>query len=37
MEEQEQDGGIGTRWRNRNMLEEQEQDGGEERRWRQEN
>ena len=28
MEEQEQDGGQGTLWRNRNMMEEQEHDGG---------
>ena len=28
MEEQKQDGGQGTLWRNRNMMEEQEHDGG---------
>ena len=28
MEEYEQDGGIGTRWRNKNEMKEQKQDGG---------
>ena len=28
MEEQEEDGGIGTSLRNRNKIEEQEEDGG---------
>ena len=28
MEEQEQDGEIGTKWRTRNIMEEQEHDGG---------
>ena len=34
MEEQEHEGGIGTRWRNRNKMEEQEHVGGIGTRWR---